>query len=105
MLWFQAKTGFLSTGDFQLLQFLVGRFPAGKLNDKQGKKSEGKSMEEAQALSLSLSRFTLCNCCRVNTSLPHYHTDLYDIIIFYLILLNPLLAFGFASCHVHVEGR
>ena len=32
--------------------------------------------------SLSLSRFTLCNCCRVNTSLPHYHTDLYDIIIF-----------------------
>lgn len=59
MLWFQAKTGFLSTGDFQLLQFLVGRFPAGKLNDKQGKKSEGKSMEEAQALSLSLSFYSL----------------------------------------------
>ena len=55
MLWFQAKTELLSTGDFQLLQFLVGRFPAGKLNEKQGKKSEGKSMEEAQALSLSVS--------------------------------------------------
>ena len=74
-----------SIGDFQLLQCLVGRFPAGKLNDKKGSKSEGKSMEEAQALSFCLQ---FLQSQHSSTTLPYRTICYYNILSH--CLYNPI---------------